>query len=445
MVGCEPKGISRGRAINPWFEADSIKGESIFGGNTMRDPGQELETVRESIETSDELTEADRKAILDFSDRLELLRTTYSDHRHLKLLRHVFRMARAVGGLADALEDRDAAEDIVRWINRNYDNEETNRDYRVALRVFGRRTTDGDDPPESLEWVPTGTSSNYDPTPDPAQMLRWNDDIQEMLAAAQNDRDKAAIAVQFDAGLRGGEFESLTIGDVSDNAYGLQIRVDGKQGERTVTLIPSVPYLQAWLERHPARDDPEAPLWSRLTEPEALSYRMTTKMLREPAARAEIDKPVTLTNFRKSSAAHLASKGMNQAHLEDHHGWVRGSKAASRYISVFAEESDRELARVYGEEVEETEDDAIAPIECPRCGEKTPREKPLCVWCGQALEQGAAEKAQQVDDFIDELAKREIEAGRGDRAIRLMEVRRNTQTDPGARAEAIDRILGDHD
>jgi hypothetical protein len=53
-------------------------------------------------------------------------------------------------------------EDIVRWINRTYDNEETNRDYRVALSVFGRRTSDenGDDPPESIEWVPSGRSSN---------------------------------------------------------------------------------------------------------------------------------------------------------------------------------------------------------------------------------------------------------------------------------------------
>ena len=65
-------------------------------------------------------------------------------------------MAETVGRLAEALKDRDDAEEIVRWINRTYDSVETNRDFRVALSVFGRRTTDenGDDPPESIEWGP---------------------------------------------------------------------------------------------------------------------------------------------------------------------------------------------------------------------------------------------------------------------------------------------------
>ena len=60
-------------------------------------------------------------------------------------------MAEEFGGLGAALEEKVAAEDLVRWINRNYENEETNRDYRVALRVFGRRATDveGKDPPDS--------------------------------------------------------------------------------------------------------------------------------------------------------------------------------------------------------------------------------------------------------------------------------------------------------
>ena len=56
--------------------------------------------------------------------------------------------------------------------------EETNRDYRIALRVFGRRTVNGngDDPPESLGWVPSGTPRNYDPAPNPADMFHWDED-----------------------------------------------------------------------------------------------------------------------------------------------------------------------------------------------------------------------------------------------------------------------------
>jgi integrase len=359
----------------------------------MSDPGAQIETLRNRIETSDEISEADRSALFDFSDELYLLQTNYSDHRHLKLLRHCTRMAEHVGGLADALEDREAAEDIVRWINQTYENEETNRDYRVALSVFGRRTTDvnGDEPPGSIAWVPSGTSSNYDPAPNPGDMLHWEEDVIPMIEATRHSRDAALIATAWDSGGRSGEIRSLTIGDVTDHQHGYQFTFNGKTGQRTVTLIPSVPYLQRWLSDHPGRDDPDAPLWCKLDRPEEFSYRMYTKILEKAADKAGVNKPVTFTNFRKSSASYLASQGMNQAHIEDHHGWVRGSDVASRYVSVFGKDADRELAKIHGVDIDEADEpEPKAPMECPRCGRDTPREKDFCVWCDQATSHHAA-------------------------------------------------------
>lgn len=406
----------------------------------MTDPSTQLDTLRERIEDSDEIDEQDREALLAFDDRLALLNSEYSTHRHLKLLRHVTIMAEEVGGVADALEDRDAAEEIVRWIHRNYDNEETNQDYRVALKVFGRRTSDenGSEPPDSLDWIPSGTSSNYDPSPEPSNMLDWDEDVLPMIEETHNSRDAAAIALQFEAGLRGGEFQSLSVGDITDHRHGLQVTVDGKQGKRTITLITSVPQIQRWLSDHPAPDDGTAPLWSKLSKPEPMSYRMITKMFKEPAKRAGVTKPVTLTNLRKSSASYLASRGMNQAHIEDHHGWVQGSKVASRYISIFAEDADRELARIHGLDIEDDEPEPTAPRECPRCGEQTPRNRDLCVWCGQALEPGAADRAEAFEDIIVE----SLAEATGEDAQRLLEFRDAAKDNPEIRAEAISELEG---
>lgn len=58
-------------------------------------------------------------------------------------------MAQKAGERSVAFTDRAAAEDIVR-INRTYDNEETNPDFRVALRMFRKRVTDGKDVPDSI-------------------------------------------------------------------------------------------------------------------------------------------------------------------------------------------------------------------------------------------------------------------------------------------------------
>lgn len=372
----------------------------------MSSPASQLENLRDRIGSNEEIDEADREALRSFDDELTLLNSNYSTYRHLKLLRHNTILAERVGGLSDALASREAAENIVRWINREYDNEETNQDYRVALKVFGRRVTDDgvrndpDEPPASLDWIPSGTSNNYDPAPKPGDMLDWNDDVIPMVEEANHERDAAAIALQFDAGLRGFEFSDLTVGDISDHDHGLQITVDGKQGRRTVLLIPSVPYVRDWLDEHPAPDDRNAPLWSKLETPEEISYRMLTKMFKKPAERAAVEKPVTLTNFRKSSASYHASKGLNQAHLEKRYGWVTGSDAASRYIKVFAKEADHELAKLHGLDVEEDETDSIGPIKCPRCGYQEKREAHFCSRCGQAMRAEAAAEVQDAEEKV---------------------------------------------
>lgn len=351
-----------------------------------------VETLREErIPENASLSDADQTALLNFSDELYLRGSEYSDHRHEKLLRHCVRMAESVGGLAEALDDRSAAEEVVRWINREYDNEETNRDYRVALRVFANRLTDGSDVPESVEWVSGQTSRNYDPAPEPRDMLHWNEHIVPMIEATHNNRDAAMIAVAWDSGARSGEFRSLEVGDVTDHQHGMQITVDGKTGKRTITLIPSVPHLQRWLQDHPDRNDRDAPLWSKLHSSDGLSFNMFKKALTEAAERAGVDRPVTLTNFRKSSASYLASQGMNQAHIEEHHGWTRGSRVAARYVSVFGDAAENELARIHGLEIPDEETESIGPIICPRCKERTPRDREFCVWCEQAIEPGAVE------------------------------------------------------
>jgi integrase len=409
----------------------------------MTSPEVQLENLRERIDTADDVTEQDREALLAFDDAVTLLNSDYSTYRHVKLLRHMTILAERVGGIDAALTDREAAEEIVRWINRNYDNEETNQDYRVALKVFGRRVTDDgvrndpDEPPASLDWIPSGTSNNYDPAPEPGKMLDWNDDVVPMIEETNHERDAAAVALQFDAGLRGFEFSDLTVGDVTDHDHGLQVTVDGKQGRRTVLLIPSVPYVRDWLDEHPSPDDREAPLWSKLNAPEEISYRMLTKMFKKPAERAEVDKSVTLTNFRKSSASYHASKGLSQAHLENRYGWVTGSDAASRYIKVFAEDADHELAKMHGLDVDEGETEHIGPIECPRCGYEEKREAHFCSRCGQAMR---AEAAAEVRDIEEDVKRDYAETDPGDDKQDKIDTLDDLLDDPEVKAALLEKM-----
>lgn len=355
----------------------------------MHDSAHAVDILRQKLHDGDRAVQhpADRDALLQFSDQLALHRETYGHHRHEKLLRQCIRIAEhAPTSLVAALENKEAAEAIVQWIHDTYDPDETpetNQGYRVALRVFGRRLTDGDDLPPSISWITTSLPRHYDPSPDPAAMLT-EDDIESLLRACRSFRDRAAIAVQFDAGLRGSELYALTVDDVTEHEYGMLVRVDGKTGARSVLLIPSTPYLRLWLADHPGGGD--TPLWSKLHTAESLSYPGFLKLFQAPAGRAGLEKPVTPTNLRKSNLAWLVRQGMNARSIEQRQGRVHGSDAVSRYVTLFDRDVGEEYAWLLGRiPDEEPINTRFGAQVCPRCDKDTPLSRSHCVWCGLDL------------------------------------------------------------
>ena len=404
-----------------------------------------VEALRDRISQSDHIDTADKAALLRFSEEMEFHDTEYSDVRHIKLLQHCIVLAGdsqkydpdelPACRLVDAVTDREELKDIQRWIKRNFDSEETKRDYRVAVRMFAERGVETVEGKGAADELSAGTPRNYRPMPDPAKMLYWDDHIQPMLDAASNYRDQAAIAVSWDLGARPMEFQALRVGDIVDHKHGMKISVDGKRGQRSPLIIPSVPYLKRWLDIHPAKHTPTAPLWSKLKTSEELSYKMFLKMIKKPARKAGIDHvAINYRRMRKSSASYLANQNVNQAHLEDHHGWTRGSDIASRYVAVFGEANDREIARAHGMDVEADETDPTAPIKCVRCSQDTPRERPACVWCGQALDHKAAEAVdEQRDDALTSIREANPEL-----AEAIMTVESHLGSDAGMRSMMMD-------
>jgi len=412
-----------------------------------RNTTEHIDTLRERIENSEKLAPADREALIEFSDELRFRASDYSNHRHLKLLRHCTILAGDSERydpdelpdhrLVDALDDEEVAKDFVRWIHRTFDSEETNRDYRVAIRRLAAHLSSGDPDdtrnlPDSISQISATTSNNYEPMPDPNDMYRWEEHIIPMIDACNLLRDKALITMAWDSGARSGEIRELTVGDVGDHAHGMSVTFDGKTGQRSVVLIPSVPHVRQWLSNHPRRDDPDAPLWCNTNNGEDISYQMKLKILRSAARKADINPPskATFTRMRKSSASYLAAQNVSQVHLENHHGWKRGSDIAARYIAVFSEETDREIARAHGADVSVEETDPTAPLECPRCGLDTPRNEPVCVHCGQALDPEAAEQVREQDDRLFDSALQ----AEGETANDIEWLRDRVQANPELRA-----------
>jgi site-specific recombinase XerC len=411
----------------------------------MTDYRERIRTLRERIETSAHLDPADREELLHFSDEMDFADVEYGDQRHVKLLQHCTVLAGDSPNkydpedlpdtrLTDAIDDREQLKKVQRWIKNNFESEETKRDYRVAVRMFAEHSTLVEEKGAADE-LNAGTPRNYQPMPDPTKMLYWDEHIKPMIEAATSYRDEAAIALSWDLGARPFEFEALRVGDIVDHKHGMKVSVDGKRGQRSPLIIPSVPYVKRWLNAHPAQDDPTAPLWSKLNTPEEISYRMFLKMIKKPARNAGVNHTdIHYRRMRKSSASYLASQNVNQAHLEDHHGWTRGSDVASRYVAVFGEANDREIARAHGADVDMEEPDPTAPVRCIRCNQKTPRNRDTCVWCGAAQSQKAAEEIDAQRDR----AMRSIREGDEETAESVMTIEGRLSHAPGLRSLGVD-------
>jgi hypothetical protein len=180
------------------------------------------------------ITKKTRDALLEASKVMGRHKSTWGHDRHESILKRLIMLAWGGGkyddlpdaSLADMLEDKEVTGKIVDWIHAHYANEETNRDMRGALRAFGKLLTNDDPshkdatPPPSIDWVQATLPSNYDPVPNPANMITWTETREMCEHPETTARGAALLAVAWDAGPRSGELEDLSVGDVSDHDLG---------------------------------------------------------------------------------------------------------------------------------------------------------------------------------------------------------------------------------
>jgi integrase/recombinase XerD len=230
--------------------------------------------------------------------------------------------------------------------------------------------------------------------------LFTNDEIEKMIAAASELRDKAIIAVLSESGCRAGELLSCKIKDVKFKDIGCDLTVDGKTGKRTITLVSSFPYLDHYLRQHPLRNDPEKPLWVAKYQGghRALAYSTLDGLVKNIAKIAGIKKRVHLHNFRHTTATQLA-RIWTEPVMKQYLGWSPNSNMPSIYISLGSKDMEAAvLCDRYGIVEKKTQNEkGFEMKECSRCLKMVPANATFCYSCGKPLTADVKE-AQQSND-----------------------------------------------
>jgi hypothetical protein len=152
-------------------------------------------------------------------------------------------------------------ERVMRNVNSMDYTEWTKKDYRVALKKFYRWLRGIEEPgvyPPEVSWIKTDVSTDRQDLPN---NLPDETDVKKMIEVADQSRDKALIASLYESGCRVGEIASLRIGHVNFDEYGAYMVVKGKTGSRRIRLVFSAPILASWINVHPDKENPDAPLW----------------------------------------------------------------------------------------------------------------------------------------------------------------------------------------
>jgi len=325
------------------------------------------------------ITRRNKKLIMDFVE--------YSFARGLTTVRvvkyifHLTKLAELLGKDFDKATKKDIQRVIAKIERENY-SAWTKKDFRSMLKRFYKWLNDDKGYPEQVRWIKSTISKKDVKLP---EELLTEDDIRKMVEVCSNSRDKALIFALYESGARIGEIASLKIKDVKFDEYGSIIIVKGKTGMRRVRLIASDPYLRAWLNDHPMKNDPEAPLWIK-TNNEPITYSTISKLIKKIAKKAGIKKRVHAHLFRHSRATFLAQY-LTEAQLSHYLGWVQGSKMASIYVHLSGRDMDKALLGIYGIKLEEKKkEEKLKPKICPRCKERNAYNAVFCSRCGLPLE-----------------------------------------------------------
>jgi len=308
-------------------------------------------------------------------------------------------------------------EELMAWVNSQNYSPQTVQGIIVVLRRFyqwlrakpeeyeeWRR--DHTYPPE-VSWLKETIKLNEMET----KVTLSDDEVKALIQASNDPMVRAFISLEDEIGARPSEILNLRIGDIVKDGNDVIVNIrQGKTGYRSIPIIKSVSLLFQWLEMHPLKNDPNAPLWlsrSNRNRFQKWSYRACDKALKLLAKKAGIKKDVSIYTFRHTSATRDAKLGFTEAQLCLKYGWKIGSRVPAVYLHLSAKDLREVVRNIYGGKP--LEPPKPQTIECPKCHALNHPSQYYCSNCGAPLNlHEIAQKSVSIEELkyrIDKLTE----------------------------------------
>jgi len=306
-------------------------------------------------------------------------------------------------------------EKVVAWIQSRAYAEWTKHDLKLILKKLIQYAKTGSADrnaqySEEVAWIPLNVKQQTTVT---AEDLLTTEDITNILKNTRNARDYALLYTLFEGALRITELLTMKIRSVEFRNGYCVLSVSGKTGFRRVTVVLAYRALLNWLNEHPYRNDPDAPLWVSLStngDRRPLHYTTFREILKNTAKKAGVKKRVWGYLFRHTQLTALAKK-LRESQLKGIAGWTQSSKMAARYIHLSGRDNENAILQMHGlANNHEEENSVMLLVACPNCGEKNAPATIRCTRCGLILDQKMALELQSREEKKLEDALNRIES-----------------------------------
>lgn len=358
------------------------------------------------------ITQRNKDLIFGYRDAC-LLRQTCGKVRLIRVMGVLLLFGRSLGKDFDQASREDVQQLVARLLSHQpaYSSE-TIGTYKAILKrfytwlanpvEFSTRTP----APAIVNWITTHVRAKDKKKLQRGDLLMPGD-IERVIVVAQNNRDKALIAVLWETGGRIGEVGNLQIKHVTKDEYGYTLDVTGKTGQRTPLIVSSAPFLTQWLNTHPFKNDQDAPLWVHYqyaSTPQPVMYSTIRGMLLGYFRRVGITKRVYPHLFRHSRATYcLASGLMTEAQAKAYFGWTPNSDQLATYAHLLASDANASILRENNLVPRKEVRDELRATKCYRCSEMNTSLSEYCTKCGAVLDLRKAHEHQQLHDLKEQL------------------------------------------
>ncbi|WP_298685089.1 tyrosine-type recombinase/integrase [uncultured Methanomethylovorans sp.] len=278
------------------------------------------------------------------------------------------------------------------------------RNYKKVTKKFYGTLYEGDAP----KWVRQIKLKSVE-TPVQPSDLPTQEEVDQMLAACTNPRDRALIAVLVDSGMRVGALASCRVKNVVSNEYGAMIYISTTSRSKKTSAPKGLPltwsagFLQQWIGVHPLRDNPEAPLWVTLDKnQEPLSYKTIRVTVKNIAKRAGIKRRIHTHLFRHKAITNWILEGFNEQTINHRAGWSKGS---TQMFKIYANFTDHEMNDAIYEKYGLKHEDKrhVTLKKCPRCNNVLRPSDKFCSQCSLVLDRQALDEIKQYEDRLPEI------------------------------------------